>query len=120
LLSYSPYYSAWRRPSRKIKVFYSPIIQVDKEKGFIVVSNSGKVFAVEVPDTAKPHLEKLPLSGMIDIVVEMRPGQCAALKKMEGRRGRVQLQTIRRQNVQVMPFSPTSSVSSFRPLVLTK
>jgi hypothetical protein len=63
------------------KSFYSPIIQVDKEKGFIVVSNSGKVFAVEVPETAKPHLDKLPLSGMIDIVVEMRPDNAPLLKR---------------------------------------
>lgn len=59
---------------------YSPIILVDKEKGFIVVSNSGKVFAVEVPDAAKPHLEKLPVSGMIDIVVEMRANNAPLLK----------------------------------------
>ena len=62
------------------KSFYSPIIHVDKEKGFIVVSNSGKVFPVEVPDTAKPHLDKLPVSGMIDIVVEMRDGNTPLLK----------------------------------------
>lgn len=62
------------------KSFYSPIIHVDKEKGFIVVSGSGKVFPVEVPETAKPHLEKLPVSGMIDIVVEMRDGNTPLLK----------------------------------------
>ena len=62
------------------KSFYSPIVHVDKEKGFIVVSNSGKVFAVEVPDAAKPHLDKLPLSGMIDIVVEMRADNAPLLK----------------------------------------
>jgi hypothetical protein len=62
------------------KSFYSPIVHVDKEKGFIVVSNSGKVFAVEVPEAAKPHLEKLPVSGMIDIVVEMRGDNAPLLK----------------------------------------
>lgn len=62
------------------KSFYSPIVHVDKEKGFIVVSNSGKVFAVEVPETARPHLEKLPVSGMIDIVVEMRDDKAPLLK----------------------------------------
>lgn len=62
------------------KSIYSPIILVDKEKGFIVVSDSGKVFAVEVPDTAKPHLEKLPVTGMIDIVVEMRADNAPLLK----------------------------------------
>ena len=62
------------------KSFYSPIVHVDKEKGFIVISNSGKVFAVEVPEAAKPHLEKLPVSGMIDIVVEMRADNPPLLK----------------------------------------
>jgi hypothetical protein len=62
------------------KSFYSPIVHVDKDKGVIVVSNSGKVFAVEVPEAAKPHLEKLPVSGMIDIVVEMRADNAPLLK----------------------------------------
>jgi hypothetical protein len=61
--------------------FYSPIIMVDKEKGWIVISNSGAVFAVEAPDAAKPHLEKLPTSGgMIDIVVETRDGKAPLIK----------------------------------------
>ena len=62
------------------KSFYSPVIHVDKEKGFIVVSNSGSVFAVEASEAAKPHLDKLPVSGMIDIVVEMREGNAPLLK----------------------------------------
>lgn len=66
--------------SAEDKSFYSPIIHVDKEKGFIVVSSSGKVFPVEVPEIAKPHLEKLPVSGMIDIVVEMRADNVPLLK----------------------------------------
>lgn len=59
---------------------YSPIIMVDKEKGYIVVSSSGAVFGVEVSEAAKPHLDKLPVSGMIDIVVETRPGNAPLLK----------------------------------------
>jgi hypothetical protein len=35
---------------------------------------------VEVPEAAKPHLEKLPVSGMIDIVVEMRADNAPLLK----------------------------------------
>jgi len=62
------------------KSIYSPIIFVDKEKGYIVVSSSGAVFGVEVPEAAKPHLDKLPVSGMLDIVVEMRPGNAPLLK----------------------------------------
>ena len=63
------------------KSYYSPIIYVDKEKGFIVISNSGAVFGVEVPPAAKPHLDKLPPSGLIDIVVEIRPNNAPLVKR---------------------------------------
>ena len=63
------------------KSYYSPIIFVDKEKGFIVISNSGAVFGVEAPPEAKPHLEKLPLSGLIDILVEIRPDNAPLIKR---------------------------------------
>lgn len=64
----------------EVKSFYSPIVYVDREKGFIVISNSGAVFGIEVPPEAKPHLEKLPVSGMIDVVVELRPNQVPLIK----------------------------------------
>jgi hypothetical protein len=61
--------------------FYSPIIMVDKEKGWIVISSSGAVFAVEAPDAAKPHLDKLPTTGgMIDVVVDTREGKAPLIK----------------------------------------
>ena len=52
--------------------FYSPVIHIDKEQNQILISTSGRVFYVEVPETAKPHMEKLPISGLVDFVVEMR------------------------------------------------
>jgi len=61
--------------------FYSPIIFVDTEKGYVVISNSGAIFGVEAPPEAKPHLEKLPASGMIDIVVEIRPDNAPLIKR---------------------------------------
>ena len=64
----------------EVRSFYSPIVYVDREKGFIVISNSGAVFGIEVPPEAKPHLEKLPVSGMIDVVVEIRPNQVPLIK----------------------------------------
>jgi len=63
------------------KSYYSPIIYVDKEKGFIVISNSGAVFGVEVAPEARQHLDKLPLSGLIDIVVEIRPNDAPLVKR---------------------------------------
>jgi hypothetical protein len=52
--------------------FYSPVIYIDKEQNQILISTSGKVFYVEVPEAAKPHMDKLPISGLVDFVVEMR------------------------------------------------
>jgi hypothetical protein len=63
------------------KSYYSPIIFVDKEKGYIVISDSGAVFGVEVSPEAKPHLDKLPSSGLIDIVVEIRPNNAPLVKR---------------------------------------
>ncbi len=52
--------------------FYSPVIYIDKEKNQILISTSATVFYIEVPEAAKPHMEKLPISGLVDFVVEMR------------------------------------------------
>ena len=62
------------------KSYYSPVIHVDKENSRILISTLGSVFWVEVPDEAKPHLDKLPVSGLADFVVEMRPGLAPLLK----------------------------------------
>ena len=63
------------------KSFYSPVIRVDTENHRILISTYGSVFWIEVPDAAKPHIEKLPISGLADFVVEMREnGQAPLLK----------------------------------------
>ncbi len=54
------------------KSFYSPVIFIDKEHNRILISQLGGVFYIEAPDAAKPHIEKLPISGLVDFVVEMR------------------------------------------------
>jgi len=63
------------------KSFYSPIIGVDMENHRILISTLGAVFWIDVPDAAKPHLEKLPISGLADFVVEMRGNEQAPLLK---------------------------------------
>lgn len=74
--------SGWAEPAgAEEKSYYSPIIFVDREKGFIVISDSGAVFGIEVPPEAKPHLDKLPPSGLIDVVVEIRPGNAPLVKR---------------------------------------
>lgn len=63
------------------KSFYSPVIQVDTENHRVLISTFGSVFWVDAPDEAKPHLGKLPVSGLVDFVVEMRRNEQAPLLK---------------------------------------
>jgi len=70
------------------KSFYSPVIHVDKENYRILISTFGSVFWIDVPDAAKPHIEKLPVSGLVDFVVEMREnGQAPLLKTWKVKSG---------------------------------
>jgi hypothetical protein len=70
------------------KSFYSPVIQVDTENHRVLISTFGSVFWVEAPDAAKPHIEKLPVSGLVDFVVEMREnGQAPLLKTWKVKSG---------------------------------
>lgn len=70
------------------KSFYSPVIHVDKDRNRILISTHGSVFWIDVPDTAKPHIEKLPISGLADFVVEMRgEGQAPLLKTWKVKSG---------------------------------
>jgi hypothetical protein len=61
--------------------FYSPVIQIDTENHRILISTFGSVFWIDAPDQAKPHIEKLPVSGLVDFVVEMRGNEQAPLLK---------------------------------------
>ncbi len=54
------------------KSFYSPVIYVDVENHRILISQLGGVFYIDVPDIARPHIEKLPISGLVDFVVDWK------------------------------------------------
>ena len=70
------------------KSFYSPVISVDRENYRILISTFGSVFWIDVPEAAKPHIEKLPVSGLVDFVVEMREnGQAPLLKTWKVKSG---------------------------------
>jgi hypothetical protein len=70
------------------KSFYSPVIHVDTESHRILISTHGSVFWIDVPETARPHIVKLPISGLADFVVEMREnGQAPLLKTWKVKSG---------------------------------
>jgi hypothetical protein len=63
------------------KSFYSPVIHIDKETHRVLISTLGSVFYIEAPEAAQPHIEKLPISGLVDFLVEMRGNEQAPLIK---------------------------------------
>jgi hypothetical protein len=70
------------------KSFYSPVIDIDKENHRILISTLGSVFYIDVPEAARPHMEKLPISGLVDFVVEMRgEGQMPLVKTWKVKSG---------------------------------
>jgi len=78
----------WIAPAAaKDQSILGPIMHVDKEKGFLLVSGDSGVVTVEASKAAKPHLTKLPRSGIVDIVVEIRPGKPPLLKTWKVARG---------------------------------
>jgi hypothetical protein len=52
------------------KSYYSPVIHIDVENHRILISQLGGVFYIDVPEVARPHMEKLPISGLVDFVVD--------------------------------------------------
>lgn len=54
------------------KSYYSPVIYIDVENHRILISELGGVFYIDVPEIARPHMEKLPISGLVDFVVELK------------------------------------------------
>ena len=70
------------------KSFYSPIIHIDTENHRILISTLGSVFYIDVPEAARPHMEKLTISSLVDFVVEMRgEGQLPVIKTWKVKSG---------------------------------
>jgi hypothetical protein len=67
--------------SAEEKSFYSPVIYIDKEAHRVLISTLGSVFWIDVPPVAQPHMETLPISGLVDFVVEMRGNDQVPLLK---------------------------------------
>ena len=54
------------------KSYYSPVIHIDTENHRILISKLGGVFYIDVPEAGRPHMEKLPISGLVDFLVEWK------------------------------------------------
>jgi hypothetical protein len=70
------------------KSYYSPVIFIDKDNHRILISQLGGVFYIDVPEVARPHMDKLPISGLVDFVVEVGgEGQLPVIKTWKVKSG---------------------------------
>ena len=67
--------------STAIKSYYSPIVRLEPDKGYFLVTTDSGIQWIQVEDTAKPHLKTLEVGDMIDIVVQIRPDNLPPLLK---------------------------------------
>ena len=80
--------TCWVGPAvAKDESIISPVLHVDKDKGYVIVSSDSGVVTLAASKEAKPHLHKLPTSGMVTFVVEVRPGKPPLLKAWKVARG---------------------------------
>ena len=49
--------------------FYSPIIRVVPDKGFILINSGSGILWLKASEEAMPHISKLPVGALIDVVV---------------------------------------------------
>ena len=52
--------------------FYSPVIRVVPDQGFILISSGNGILWLKASEAAMPHLATLPVGGLIDVVVEFQ------------------------------------------------
>ncbi|MDH5429115.1 MAG: hypothetical protein OEZ05_09285 [Nitrospirota bacterium] len=64
-----------------LKSYYSPIVRLEADKGYFLITTNSGIQWVQVEDAAKEHLKTLEVGDMIDVVVELRPDPVPPLLK---------------------------------------
>ncbi len=67
--------------SPKLKSYYSPIVRLEANKGYFLITTNSGIQWVQVEDSAKEHLKTLEVGDMIDVVVQLRPEPAPPLLK---------------------------------------
>lgn len=65
----------------KFKSYYSPILKLEADNGYFLISSDSGIQWIQVEDNAKPHLKTLEVGDMIDVVVQFRPDNVPPLLK---------------------------------------
>lgn len=67
--------------SPTLKSYYSPIVRLEPDKGYFLITTNSGIQWVQVEDPVKEHLKTLEVGDMIDIVVQLRPDPVPPLLK---------------------------------------
>lgn len=57
----------------QVKSYYSPIVRLEPEKGFLLITTDSGILWIQVEESVKPHIETLGVGDMIDVTVQFRP-----------------------------------------------
>ena len=63
------------------KSYYSPIVRLEPEKGFFLITTDSGIQWIQVAEPVKTHLKTLAVGDMIDVVIEFRPDNIPPLLK---------------------------------------
>jgi hypothetical protein len=67
--------------STSLKSWYSPIVRLEADKGYFLITTNSGIQWIQVEDAVKEHLKTLEVGDMIDVVVELRPDPVPPLLK---------------------------------------
>ena len=67
--------------STTLKSYYSPIVRLEADKGYFLITTNSGIQWIQVEDAVKEHLKTLEVGDMIDVVVELRPDPVPPLLK---------------------------------------
>lgn len=67
--------------STSLKSYYSPIVRLEAEKGYFLITTDSGIQWIQVEGPGKEHLKTLDVGDMIDVVVQLRPEPAPPLLK---------------------------------------
>ncbi len=64
-----------------IQEFNSPIVKLEPEKGFFLITTEAGILWIQVQDPVKEHLKTLEVGDVINVIVEVRPDSAPPILK---------------------------------------
>lgn len=81
VIVFTTWHTGFAEATNPIKNFKSPIVKLEPEKGFFLITTDEGILWVQVEETVKEHLKTLDVGDVIDVVVEVRPDNVPPILK---------------------------------------